>query len=76
MSKILAIAKKELAAYFQSPIAYIILIVTITTFNVFFFLIIDSNREATLRDVFKIMEFLLVFIIPLLTMKTFAEEKA
>lgn len=76
MSKIIAIAKKELTAYFQSPIAYIILIVTITIFNIFFFLIIDSNHEATLRDVFKIMEFLFVFIIPLLTMKTFAEEKA
>ncbi len=76
MSKIIAIAKKELTAYFQSPIAYIILVVTITIFNIFFFLIIDSNHEATLRDVFKIMEFLFVFIIPLLTMKTFAEEKA
>ena len=76
MSKILAIAKKELAAYFQSSIAYIILILTIGIFNVFFFLIIDSNHEATLRDVFKVMEFMFVFIIPLLTMKTFSEEKA
>ena len=76
MNKIFAITKKELAAYFQSPIAYIILIVTITIFNVFFFLIIDSNHEATLRDVFKVMEFMFVFIIPLLTMKTFADEKA
>jgi len=39
-------------------------------------MIIDNNQEATLRDVFKVMEFLFVFIIPLLTMKTFAEEKA
>lgn len=76
MSKIFAIAKKELITYFKSPIAYIILIVTIAIFNIFFFLIIDSNHEATLRDVFKVMEFLFVFIIPLLTMKTFAEEKA
>lgn len=76
MSKILAIAKKELAAYFQSSIAYIILIVTVGIFNVFFFLIIDTNHEATLRDVFKIMEFMFVFIVPLLTMKTFSEEKA
>jgi len=76
MNKIWAITKKELAAYFQSPIAYIILIVTISVFNMFFFIIIDNNQEATLRDVFKVMEFLLVFIVPLLTMKTFAEEKA
>jgi ABC-2 type transport system permease protein len=76
MRKICAIAKKELKDYFQSSIAYIILIVTITVFNIFFFLIIDTNQEATLRDVFRVMEFLFVFIIPLLTMKTFAEEKA
>ena len=76
MNKIWAITGKELATYFKSPIAYIILIVTISIFNMFFFVIIDSNQEATLRDVFKVMEFLFVFIIPLLTMKTFAEEKA
>jgi len=76
MSKIFAIAKKELSAYFKSSIAYIILIVTIVIFNIFFYLIVDSNQEATLRDVFRIMEFMFVFIVPLLTMKTFAEEKA
>jgi ABC-2 type transport system permease protein len=76
MSKILAITNKELTTYFKSSSAYIILVVTITTFNIFFFMIIDNNQEATLRDVFKVMEFLFVFIIPLLTMKTFAEEKA
>ena len=76
MSKIWAITQKELSAYFKSPVAYIILILTIAVFNMFFYVIIDSNQEATLRDVFKIMEFLFVFIIPLLTMKTFAEEKA
>ena len=75
MSKILAIAKNELKAYFKSPVAYIVLIITISVFNIFFFLIIDENQEATLRDVFKVMEFLFVFIIPLLTMRTFSEEK-
>ena len=75
MNKILVIAKKELKNYFNSPIAYIVLIATISVFNVFFFLIIDENREASLCDVFKVMEFLFIFIVPLLTMKTFAEEK-
>jgi len=76
MNKIFSIAQKELTAYFKSSIAYIILIATISIFNIFFFVIIDTNQEATLRDVFKIMEFLFVFIIPLLTMRTFAEEKS
>lgn len=75
MNKIFAIAVKELKEYFKSPIAYIVLIVTISIFNIFFFLIIDQGQEASLRDVFKIMEFLFIFIVPLLTMKIFAEEK-
>ncbi len=75
MNKIFIIAKKELKAYFNSPIAYIVLIITISIFNIFFFLIIDQNREAALRDVFKVMEFLFIFIVPLLTMKIFSEEK-
>ena len=76
MSKIIAIAKKELKTYFKSPIAYIVLILTVSIFNVFFFLIIEESREASLRDVFKVMEFMLIFIVPLLTMKIFAEEKS
>lgn len=73
--KFLTIAAKELAASFKSPIAAIVLIITITTFNIFFFVIIDQNQEATLRDIFKLMEFMFVFIVPLFTMKMFAEEK-
>ena len=76
MNKILAIAQKELKAYFKSPIAYIVLIITISVFNVFFFLIVNENREAALSDVFQVMEFLFIFIVPLLTMKIFSEEKS
>jgi ABC-2 type transport system permease protein len=76
MNKILALTKKELHNYFSSPIAYIILIATLSLFNILFFMIIDQNREVSLRDVFQVMEFMFIFIIPLLTMKLFAEEKA
>ena len=76
MNKIFALTKKELHRFFSSPIAYIILIVMLSLFNVFFFLIIDQNREVSLRDVFQLMEFMLVFFIPLLTMRLFSEEKS
>jgi len=75
MSKIFSIAKKELSVYFRSPTAYIIFVLTISVFNIFFFMIIDENREASLRDVFKVMEFMFIFLVPLLTMKIFSEEK-
>lgn len=76
MNKVIALIKKELHSYFSSPIAYIILIVMLSLFNFFFFLIIDQNQEVSLRDIFKLMEFMLVFLIPLLTMRLFSEEKA
>ncbi len=75
MKKTLAISIKELANAFQSPTAYIVTILAVSIFNVFFFLIINESREAHLTDVFKVMEFIFVFIIPILTMKIFAEEK-
>lgn len=76
MNKIIALTKKELLSYFSSPIAYIILIATLSLFNIFFFLIVDQNQEVSLRDIFQLMEFMFVFLIPLLTMRLFAEEKA
>ena len=46
MSKVIYIAKKELLSYFKSSTAYIVLAMMISIFNVFFFMIIDQNREA------------------------------
>ena len=76
MNKIWAIITKELSVYFKSPMAYIILILTISIFNIFFYMIIDQNKEVALKDVFQVMEFMFVFLIPLLTMGIFAQEKA
>jgi len=39
-------------------------------------MIISQNREVSLRDIFQVMEFMLVFLVPLLTMKLFSEEKS
>lgn len=75
MNKTFTIAKKEFSIQFSSALAYISLIIMISVFNLFFFIIIDHNQEPTLRDVMKVMEFLFIFFIPLVTMKSFAEEK-
>ncbi len=68
------ITLKELQIYFLSPVAYIVLMIVISIFNIFFYVILEQNQEATLRDIFKLMEFMFIFIVPLLTMKVFAEE--
>ncbi|MFT5812612.1 MAG: ABC-2 type transport system permease protein [Psychroserpens sp.] len=76
MNKIIALTKKELHSYFSSPVAYIIIIACLSLFNILFYMLIEQNREVSLRDIFQVMEFMFIFIIPLLTMKLFAEEKA
>lgn len=76
MNKVVFIAKKELSSYFKSLTAYIVFVLMISVFNVFFFLIIDQNREASLRDVFLVMDFMLIFLTPILTMRLFSEEKS
>lgn len=73
--KVWALACKELKGYFKSPLAYIILLSVLGLFHTFFYMILDQNHEASLRDILKVMEFMLIFIVPLLTMKLFAEEK-
>lgn len=76
MNQVTAIIQKELKQFFYSPVAYVVLFITLIIFNAFFYLIIDQSAEASLRDVFKVIEFMLVFIVPLLTMRSFAEERA
>lgn len=76
MGKIMALAKKELHGYFSTPIAYLMLIAMLSLFNIFFYMIISKNREVSLRDIFQVMEFMFVFLVPLLTMKLFSEEKS
>ena len=75
MDKVFFIAKKELSSYFKSPTAYIVFVLMISIFNIFFFMIIDQNREALLRDVFLVMDFMLIFLAPIITMRLFSEEK-
>lgn len=76
MSKAIYIAKKELSSFFKSPTAYIVLAMMISIFNIFFFMIIDQNREASLESVFLVMDFMLIFLIPIITMRLFSEEKS
>ena len=75
MNKVYFIAKKELSSYFKSSTAYIVFALMISIFNIFFFMIIDQNREASLRDVFLVMDFMLIFLAPIITMRLFSEEK-
>ena len=75
MNKTLVLAKRELASYFVSPMAYIIAAMFFLTSSLWFFhRIFVPGNEASLRPLFESMAYIMVFAAPLLTMKLLSEE--
>ncbi len=74
-SNIKTIYSKELKSYFNSPIAYIVIIVFLAIVGYFFTSSLFSNNMATLRGMFDMVPFVFLFFIPAITMRSFSEEK-
>jgi ABC-2 type transport system permease protein len=76
INKILAIARKELKGFFNSPIAYIVAGVFLSAMTVLFFLLSGSRATtiADLRDYFMFIPFVYILVIPAITMRSWAEE--
>ena len=74
-----AIAKRELGAYFVSPIAYVSIAVFLVVMGIIFSIIMTNpgGAEASLRYVFGnvFTAFILMIITPLITMRLLAEEQ-
>ena len=81
MKNITAIATKELYTYFVSPVAYFVLFIFMGVSGFFFSssLIIRSiNSQPSawvMEEAFGTMRILLLFFVPAMTMKLFAEER-
>ena len=81
MRQIWVIARRELAATFDSPIAYIAATVFLVATGLMFFFGIDGSqdffeaRQATLRPLFDSAPWVLAVILPAVTMRLVAEEK-
>ncbi|MFC1512006.1 ABC transporter permease subunit [Candidatus Latescibacterota bacterium] len=75
MKKTLPIFRRELAAYFFSPMAYIVIAVFLMLTGWFFsgdlFLVDDSS----LRSLFGMVPFIFLFFVPAITMRLISEEK-
>ena len=77
MKNILPILKKELKSYFNSPIAYI-LVVTFLVFSsiwIFFVQSFFAGNIASLRNFFSVIPIVFIVVMPALTMRSWAEEK-
>lgn len=69
------IMKRELSAYFTSPIAYIVTGLFLIITGILFFSTFYLYNRAELRLLFTYLPLLLSFFVPALTMRVFAEEK-
>lgn len=70
----LAILKRELNAYFTSPLAYVFLAVFYFFSGMFFYTVLYAN-STEISYVFNSLFTVLLFIVPLLTMRLMSEEK-
>ena len=68
------IMKRELKAYFTSPVAYIVGALFLGFSGFMFFTPFFLMRRAELRGFFELLPILFSFFIPALTMRTFSEE--
>lgn len=75
MKNIIAITKKELSSYFNSPIAYIFISIFLITTNWIFFQNFFLLNQASMRNYFNILPWVFIFLAPAVTMRLFAEEK-
>ncbi|MEE8589978.1 MAG: ABC transporter permease [Spirochaetia bacterium] len=77
LSNIIPIIKKELKSYFNSPIAYV-LVVTFLVFSsvwVFYLQTFFASNIASLRSFFSVIPIVFIIVMPALTMRSWAEEK-
>lgn len=76
-SNIRAIAKRELKAYFDSPVAYVFLVIFLLLTGVFTFTFggFFDRAEASLGAFFTWMPWLFLFLVPAVGMRLWAEER-
>jgi len=93
MRNVLTLARKELAGYFASPIAYIVIGVFSLLFGYFYYaMVVFFDRqsmqiqafgpdqpvninELLIRPVLVNVSIIILFVLPMLTMRSYAEEK-
>ncbi len=71
----LTIMKKELRAYFVSPIAYIVITIFLIFSGFFFFKDFFYFNQAEMRNYFQLLPLMFTFVVPAVTMRLFSEER-
>ena len=74
MSPIRTIARRELKALFDQPIAYILLVVFTGVNALLFFREVELYKTTSLRPMLDFLPWLLLFLVPAVTMRALAED--
>ncbi len=74
-SNILTIFRREIRSYFNSPVAYVVIVVFLAIVGWFFTSNLFVANVASLRVMFELVPWVYLFFIPAITMRLLAEEK-
>ncbi len=75
LSNILPIYRRELRSYFNSPVAYVVILVFLIIIGWFFTSNLFVVNVASLRVVFELVPIVFLFFVPAVTMRLIAEER-
>ena len=70
-----AVMKKEFKSYFFSPVGYVFIGLFLIMFSIFFYLDVFTYQSTNFEYIFYSGATILTFIVPILTMRTIAEER-
>lgn len=70
-----AVIKKEFKSYFLSPVGYVFIGLFLIMFSIFFYTDVFNYQSTNFEYIFYSGATILTFIIPILTMRTIAEER-
>ena len=71
----LAVIKKELKTYFYSPVGYVFIGLFLLMFSIFFYVDVFKYQSTNFEYIFYSGSTILTFIVPVLTMRSIAEER-
>ena len=71
----LAVIKKEFKSYFYSPVGYVFIGLFLIMFSIFFYVDVFKYQGINFEYIFYSGATILTFIVPILTMRTIAEER-
>ncbi len=75
LSNVLPMYQRELRSYFNSPVAYVVIVVFLAIVGWFFTNNLFLANIASLRLVFELVPLVFLFFVPAITMRLLAEEK-